>query len=570
MFLSNWCSWFTENTPTVPQFYWDVKSQEQRIKDICLRLQGLINYADAQTAQINANTEAIAIKIDYAGIQWQIDELNEKVAELASLPNEFAELKTDLQKEITDSVSALENKINAEIENFQEQTEGLITQFKTEISEELAQSEKELEQLKISLQALVNAESSRAQAEETALQQQISNLKIYNVLDYAKDETDVFKVANEIIAEYATSRICVYIPEGIYTVATNLNVNKTCDVVCAGEITVNATEGVTISTVDANVYIQKLVGNRQNTALKITNNEVTQGNCNIVLNYATNFATIVSCVASGGMGVQCNKIKGTLWRNFETGISFATEGQKSWINENIFENVWLFGGTNSTGIKTTKGSGQTDPYNGNKFNFISFENCTQCVNMQFAHRNNFLNFRLFENTGSNLIQIANDCDDNNFTSADCVIDFQEINDTGKRNFYNCIISNEGHGNYIATQAASCETGINITRNMYLNEKLTMTQGDYIRQNTYVTKLVLDGTTYNVPAVLNSGMTFPWLAHDMIISVGTLAGTASLMDYYGNLIATSASTNSKTGVKLEANTNYLLKCVAQSTWDLTKL
>lgn len=80
MILTNWLTWFTENTPTIPQFYWNVKSQEQRIKDICLRLQGLINYADAQTKQINQNTEDIKIKIEKEGLQYQIDQLNDDLS----------------------------------------------------------------------------------------------------------------------------------------------------------------------------------------------------------------------------------------------------------------------------------------------------------------------------------------------------------------------------------------------------------------------------------------------------------------------------------------------------------
>jgi hypothetical protein len=41
--MINWP--FTDLTPTVPKFYWDVKSQEQRIKIMCILIQQLIEVA---------------------------------------------------------------------------------------------------------------------------------------------------------------------------------------------------------------------------------------------------------------------------------------------------------------------------------------------------------------------------------------------------------------------------------------------------------------------------------------------------------------------------------------------
>lgn len=49
-------SGFTQMTPTIPKFYWDVNSQEQRIKTICVLLQKVIDYSDEVAKQTNANT----------------------------------------------------------------------------------------------------------------------------------------------------------------------------------------------------------------------------------------------------------------------------------------------------------------------------------------------------------------------------------------------------------------------------------------------------------------------------------------------------------------------------------
>lgn len=46
-------------TPTIPKFYWDVKSQEQRIKVMCCLIQQLIDQYGSTDSQIQKNTESI-------------------------------------------------------------------------------------------------------------------------------------------------------------------------------------------------------------------------------------------------------------------------------------------------------------------------------------------------------------------------------------------------------------------------------------------------------------------------------------------------------------------------------
>lgn len=46
-------------TPTIPKFYWDVKSQEQRIKVMCCLIQQLIDQYGSTDSQIQKNAEAI-------------------------------------------------------------------------------------------------------------------------------------------------------------------------------------------------------------------------------------------------------------------------------------------------------------------------------------------------------------------------------------------------------------------------------------------------------------------------------------------------------------------------------
>lgn len=51
--------YFTNFTPVVPKMYWDVFSQEQRIKAICDHINKLVAYSNALGVQINTNTQEI-------------------------------------------------------------------------------------------------------------------------------------------------------------------------------------------------------------------------------------------------------------------------------------------------------------------------------------------------------------------------------------------------------------------------------------------------------------------------------------------------------------------------------
>lgn len=67
---------FTQFTPAVPKLYWNVKSQEQRIKALCEELHKLIVYSETIKDQTNINTEDIEkLKADYQYlIEYGFDE----------------------------------------------------------------------------------------------------------------------------------------------------------------------------------------------------------------------------------------------------------------------------------------------------------------------------------------------------------------------------------------------------------------------------------------------------------------------------------------------------------------
>ena len=50
---------FTDYVPAIPKMYWDVYSQEERIRAICDQIDKIIAYANTLGIQINTNTEDI-------------------------------------------------------------------------------------------------------------------------------------------------------------------------------------------------------------------------------------------------------------------------------------------------------------------------------------------------------------------------------------------------------------------------------------------------------------------------------------------------------------------------------
>ena len=73
----NWpiYSGWTQFTPTIPKLYWDVYSQEQRIKDLCMNYYKSEQYLDMVAGMTNEwNTEFA-------------DKLNEELAKMWSLVN---------------------------------------------------------------------------------------------------------------------------------------------------------------------------------------------------------------------------------------------------------------------------------------------------------------------------------------------------------------------------------------------------------------------------------------------------------------------------------------------------
>lgn len=94
---------FTAYTPEIPKLYWDVKSQEQRIKDICMEIHKLISYVDTVTLQVNGlSTDIEQILEDFqTDVKEQLAAQDAKITEqLAAQNDQVTQALADMRKYI--------------------------------------------------------------------------------------------------------------------------------------------------------------------------------------------------------------------------------------------------------------------------------------------------------------------------------------------------------------------------------------------------------------------------------------------------------------------------------------
>ena len=180
--------------PTLPSFYWNVYSYEQRIKEICLRLERMLEYQDVQTDKINECVEQVN------KLTEQVEALTKEVARLnQALLDEIEarkagdqKLETELQKEINDRIKAINDEattrqaqvdkltadLQAEAQTRQEQVNKLTSDLTTETT---ARTEADK-----TLQGNIDTEVANRESADTTLQ------------------TNIDKVASDLTAETNT------------------------------------------------------------------------------------------------------------------------------------------------------------------------------------------------------------------------------------------------------------------------------------------------------------------------------------------------------------------------------
>ena len=77
---------FTVSPPVIPDYYWNVYSQEERIKSICMRLERLVAFVDAMVDTVNKQYEMIR------ELKETIEEINKRLQALET-GTTYGELK---------------------------------------------------------------------------------------------------------------------------------------------------------------------------------------------------------------------------------------------------------------------------------------------------------------------------------------------------------------------------------------------------------------------------------------------------------------------------------------------
>lgn len=138
--------------PVIPSFYWNAYSYEQRIKEICIRLNRVIRYADYLGAHVNELIELVNNLIA------KVDEMNDQIIDLNKRLEEEIQRAMEAEKQ-------LQENIDAEAEARKEADKQLQANIDAE-----AQARQEADQ---QLQANIDAEQQRAEQAEKQLQANI-------------------------------------------------------------------------------------------------------------------------------------------------------------------------------------------------------------------------------------------------------------------------------------------------------------------------------------------------------------------------------------------------------------
>jgi len=134
---------FTVSGPTLPDFYWNVKSQEERIKKICEDLWKLIQVYKMLVDAINDHEE----RIQY--LEAKVQELEEKINDLYAKYESLIEQINALNQRVTNvenQITAIDNRLTA----LEQQVTDLINNLPEQITtivNEILESQEFLEKL---------------------------------------------------------------------------------------------------------------------------------------------------------------------------------------------------------------------------------------------------------------------------------------------------------------------------------------------------------------------------------------------------------------------------------------
>lgn len=357
---------------------------------------------------------------------------------------------------------------------------------------------------------------------------------------------DVSAFLNKLMSEHPDA--CIFIPAGNYQAVNTITVTAPV-FLCLGTIQSTAAVALDIASNECRVYIYKVKGQSTTDAVKLSGAENGRGRCTVNVDYISGCGVGFHLFDNtNGGGVLRNKFAWNYMDKTGVGILLETGASNSFVNQNEF----FGGGIEATCAIKMLGS-QTDPFNGNVFYNVSFENSTQAVVLQNAERNIFRDFRMFENTQPNSIVLDSKCNNNYFFGASATIwNENMVHDMGV-NFYYGIALKRGETTFSMSFRSAGET-IFSTPDQYLNNRTLPDGNPDVLSDFYAIDI------NNNDVVMPAWFSLEFSRHPVFLNVISVSNNRILL-FNGSLIANSSDTSGSSGVKLE--TGWFL--LVSPTW-----
>ena len=353
---------------------------------------------------------------------------------------------------------------------------------------------------------------------------------------------DVSAFLNQLMTENPGA--CIFIPAGTYQAANTITVTAPV-FVCLGIIQSTATAALDIAANECRVYVYRVNGQSTTDAVKLAGVAGGRGRCTVNVDYISGCRVGFHLYDNtNGGGVLRNKIAWNYMDNMGVGIHLETGATNSFVNQNEF----FGGGIEATCAIKMTGS-QIDPFNGNVFYNVSFEESTQAVNMQNAKRNIFRDFRMYENTAQNSIVLDSKCEHNYFYGASAAVwNENMVNDKGI-NFYYGIELWDDDTAFSMSFRSSGETIYSTPEQYLATNKLPAGN-----PNTLSDFYAIDINNNDV--VMPAWFSIDWSRHPVYLNVISVSDNKISL-FNGSVIANSNDTSGSSGVKLEVGWYILI-------------
>ena len=166
---------WTWSSPVIPEFYWNVYSAEQRIKQICKEIGRIEAYLNYLVNKTNENLIEIHKRIDaltdrVAALESHVEE------EVARLDALIAQLRADLEQEIADREAgdqALGERIDQEIQDRQDADNALHAEISQEVEDRIHGDETLHDEISAEATARTHADDQLHQEISTETQNRI-------------------------------------------------------------------------------------------------------------------------------------------------------------------------------------------------------------------------------------------------------------------------------------------------------------------------------------------------------------------------------------------------------------